>query len=630
MTDLFSNRKVSINIDAIMELVNKAPENSVMEKYDKDHNSIFSREEVIEFLNDIGQFNNEDGDSKSLSEKEALNLYNNIMSKDDKHFKKVKVFENGQNPIIDFLQKINRNFDIKKTLSERFDMIEPETAEKYKQLTDEQFENAKRLMRADTRKNLGSDEIYLFAQCHSDKTNIAIQLIELLNKECGTSKRYSLIELKSLIESGSQNFERIKRLLNIEGREFQLSLLDISKALNISEQELEDVIKRDPNFIIEKLDGNYTGIKTSVDKGTDFIYDNVTHKQVGRILKKETNQLKIKIQEDNNTHTKRIRYESKTNPEDVKIQEFRFDEQGNTISQTEFITGSGPLDICASHTDTNGNKTPMLWTNLDPDTGIRTIQKNFVSPDGTKTEYNYEQTPDGITVSEYKITDRNGNILLNQTRTFTQQDENHFISSLNGKVFETEFSDYKITILNKSTNEKHTIDLTGKIEPEQYSSIISVLKRMPADMLLKMENRRLDKFDDDWDASWSPENHILTMSTFEEEEYSYEALGILMHEFGHFIDTANSDSCDGILSGNEEFVKIYKEEYQNLLKTSSFWERQILDYFTSHTGELGGRLETLAESNLLLTNEYTSQRAFYLQKFFPKTIAKAAELLNNA
>ena len=127
MTDLFSNRKVSINIDAIMELVNKAPENSIMEKYDKDHNSIFSREEVIEFLNDIGQFNNEDGDSKSLSEKEALNLYNNIMSKDDKHFKKVKVFENGQNPIINFLQKINRNFDIEKTLSERFDMIEPET-----------------------------------------------------------------------------------------------------------------------------------------------------------------------------------------------------------------------------------------------------------------------------------------------------------------------------------------------------------------------------------------------------------------------------------------------------------------------------------------------------------------------
>ena len=40
------------------------------------------------------------------------------------------------------------------------------------------------------------------------------------------------------------------------------------------------------------------------------------------------------------------------------------------------------------------------------------------SPDGTRTQYLYENDPQGNRIVDYKITDKNGKVLLNKSQTF--------------------------------------------------------------------------------------------------------------------------------------------------------------------------------------------------------------------
>ena len=50
------------------------------------------------------------------------------------------------------------------------------------------------------------------------------------------------------------------------------------------------------------------------------------------------------------------------------------------------------------------------------------------SPDGTRTQYLYENDPQGNRIVDYKITDKNGKVLLNKSQTFEVINENKFIS----------------------------------------------------------------------------------------------------------------------------------------------------------------------------------------------------------
>lgn len=54
----------------------------------------------------------------------------------------------------------------------------------------------------------------------------------------------------------------------------------------------------------------------------------------------------------------------------------------------------------------DGTEKVLSSGSVDPKTGITTVKKNMVSLDGTKTEYLYEDDPQGNRISDYKITDK--------------------------------------------------------------------------------------------------------------------------------------------------------------------------------------------------------------------------------
>ena len=85
-----------------------------------------------------------------------------------------------------------------------------------------------------------------------------------------------------------------------------------------------------------------------------------------------------------------------------------------------------------------------------------------------------------------------------------------------------------------------------------------------------------------------------------------------------------------ILSEKPELKKIYKEEIENFNKKISEGERTNMNYFLpTSLSSADGLGELLAEVNALCTfnAEVDKTRALYLMRYFPRTIATAAELL---
>ena len=99
------------------------------------------------------------------------------------------------------------------------------------------------------------------------------------------------------------------------------------------------------------------------------------------------------------------------------------------------------------------------------------------------------------------------------------------------------------------------------------------------------------------------------------------------HEVGHL--------KDGFLHGisdNQDLQKIYNQEMGYFEANYPKTMQEIISYFNQQGGSgHTGLSEVVAETNLLLTSyghdDYLADRANFLAKYFPKTIAKIAEFL---
>ena len=78
-----SHNGININIKALQNILKSSEDVDFLSKYDKDKNSIFSKEEIAELSDDLIKFASKDGKADTLSVKEALDFYNYTMSKND-------------------------------------------------------------------------------------------------------------------------------------------------------------------------------------------------------------------------------------------------------------------------------------------------------------------------------------------------------------------------------------------------------------------------------------------------------------------------------------------------------------------------------------------------------------------
>ena len=290
--------------------------------------------------------------------------------------------------------------------------------------------------------------------------------------------------------------------------------------------------------------------------------------------------------------------------------------------------------------DENGNEKTESIAHKNPD-GSVTIEKNLESLDGTKTIYKYNGDENNISV-KYQVVSKDGKVLSNTERTFNRINENLAYSSLNGHKYKIETSQDAYTVTDEKTGEKTEIKKDETLFFDEDSARNhDVLDKLSGDMLLDMHNRQYKYHFNTTDGGCS--------DAYERRIYTPDDVYLFAHEQGHTkdligeIDSDYNDELDRTqgqqhrLMNNPKFRKPYEEEREAFMKNFSELEQNYIAYFIDridhYRGFDGGAIEMLANANAMTSTglPYSNDNiAFhYLQKYFPRTIAAAQEILNN-
>ncbi|MBR1943062.1 hypothetical protein IJ843_04950 [bacterium] len=314
------------------------------------------------------------------------------------------------------------------------------------------------------------------------------------------------------------------------------------------------------------------------------------------------------------------------------------DKKGN-VKRTEYTEPSqikGVMDI--KYVYPNGEVKQVSSGKVDPKTGITSIKKDMVSTSGTRTEYLFEDDPQGNRISDYKITDKNGKVLLQNSESFEVVAPNKFISAKNNERYEITADDESVNVKDMNNPErtatfKRGVDIVGDEE-----EIMKVLKKMPGEELLKLKKNV---------AELEGTTEILRSYSRTGKDkrtiHTGDDLFVILHELGHAVDMKDVDmnnlenTIQNAIFEDEKFNKIYAKEKDAFNKAFPDAQRNHIAYFINHethyNGEIGGRKETIAESNALLTtaktHEVLAMRSQYLQQHFPETIAYLHGKLNS-
>ena len=284
----------------------------------------------------------------------------------------------------------------------------------------------------------------------------------------------------------------------------------------------------------------------------------------------------------------------------------------------------------------NGETKQASKATVDKKTGIVSIKRDFKSNNGTRTQFLYEDDPKGNRIIDYKITDKNGKILMGLSKSFEVVDDNHFISSKNGYKYDITTDDKKLTVKDLHHNREASINFEEKLIGNK-KDLVNLLKKVSGEELLETVANigKMDSTDSIYQAGFSPVSKDVNIM---------DNLFVFLHELGHAKDSQNQKTYKEKLLGknkmftdNKDIKETYLRERETFNKFHSEEERNHVKYFTQakghYGGEFGGLAEVVAETNAI-TNSFADEksglsiRSQYLQQYFPETIAKIQDAMN--
>lgn len=241
--------------------------------------------------------------------------------------------------------------------------------------------------------------------------------------------------------------------------------------------------------------------------------------------------------------------------------------------------------------------------------------------------------------------DKDGNILTTENRTYEQIDEDTAISVHNGE-------EYKITGLKGSVitiehnGKKQVIDLekklashtedvrqnkNGQATPEQKEFLISMIKKQPADIIL-----RVDKETDNLVFLDCPEYEGYYNENGRALKASQKAdSGLIIHELGHAI--YDVDNGKGWGDNNQDYINTRAVEIENLQKSNAHQKiKDMMRKFTTQNypgqdpkeGLIMGANEEFAETFNIMNNidiDNVWYKSTAIIQYMPKSALMALE-----
>lgn len=481
------------------------------------------------------------------------------------------------------------------------------------------------------------------------KTLNEIALISDL-KTKNDEPRFSVLEVNNL--SKGMNNEELSKVRTLAGCSLTgddiISVAKNPKIKNIEKlaskiNELESLCGKEFDFVKFKnndYDKNSYELSATLNNGnqkTVILGENLDTESVEDVIYKQSengNRVVIKKTNDyrNNTISK-VRAEIvRKYPQPVVTDEVRIvKDASGKVQRTEYSSlseVSGVLD--SKYVYPNGERKIISSGNVDSKTGIVTIKKDFESLDGTKTQYEYFDDPQGNRICNYVITDKSGKALLNSSQTFEVVSENKFISSKNDKKYEINIKNNdKIIVKDLSENSETSINLNTFIKSNR-SNLLPMLKKMSGDELIAMSKnvKGMNGVDDTMKSTYMILDNVIKTGN---------NLFTALHELGHAkdykaYDLVNKETLKNILSTNKDINEIFETEKGQFNKAFPQAQRGHIGYFIANSDKNDGVCEAIAETNALLNakseDALFAVRSQYLQQYFPRTIALLASILD--
>lgn len=314
-------------------------------------------------------------------------------------------------------------------------------------------------------------------------------------------------------------------------------------------------------------------------------------------------------------------------------------DKNNNVQHYEYVKPSkvnGVFDI--KYVDAQGKEKIVSSGTIDEKTGIVSVQKDMKSPDGTRTQYLYENDPQGNRIVDYKITDKNGKVLMNKSQTFEIINENKFITSKNDEKYEINLTENSISVQDLKNKDKKATFSARENFIGDTKQLLSTLKQFPGEELIKLGETIdfLESISDPLDSFYTG-----AMRKIDTGNDPF----LFLHELGHAVDFKDVNGLSNetyektfykSITADKEVNKAFEEEKANFFKKYPQAQRDHIEYFmdtlTHYNGETGGLGEAIAETNALLSYgksyDPLAIRSQYLQQNFPKTIAILETKLN--
>lgn len=440
------------------------------------------------------------------------------------------------------------------------------------------------------------------------------KILDYLNNDISMNSIDGLLEMEKILSK--DEFDKLKNSFN--------TIVDYCKAHNIKYDNL--LILENKEFLV-LLDEN----------GNSSIMFDADGKMIQESILDSTNPNFNKERLVNKNGDKSVL--ARVEYEQLGFTDFAFytdniqtikDANGNFLYK-EFCLKSkdveGKFDVWRE--EANGKKYKIGLAEKTP-AGEIVLEKTLVANDGTKTDYNYMQSPDGSRLVYTKITEPDGKITENRQQ-FKVIDSNHVVSIENGMKYEIEYQADKI-IVTKDNGEKVELSIgSNEIESEGIISkdLLPIVKMLPGSALCDIKEFGLKKL---WlNTNKAQEGNAMFIASTGTIELSKQNsvpknVFVLLHELGHYRDYFK-------FRENKELNGIFKAELEAFNNSGTRVDAAAISYLIA-TGILkpgGMQQEFIAETNAIMHSSnyapYIEMRGQCLQKYFPKTFAKVVELL---
>ena len=307
------------------------------------------------------------------------------------------------------------------------------------------------------------------------------------------------------------------------------------------------------------------------------------------------------------------------------------DKDGNVLFKERYQKSQVPYRYNIYRTE-NGKEYIVGLAEKTP-AGDTVVEKTIISPDGTKNDCVYGQDADGSRFTYNKITDSDGNVLLDNHRKLKVIDEDHIQSTENGVVYDMKFDFFNGKLTVSQMNGDNVVDTVthefgeenDQIAPELYP----VMKQLPGSLFFQMRDLHFNQMCFVKDESLKNNAIYDGYSNIgiSPEQAKQDGAFTILHEFGHFLDDKYK------LCKDNDLLKIFEQEKSDFLKITSNKELSNMKYFVDelHKNKDGAITEVIAETyalmNILTTDPEIILRGEYLQQYFPKTMAYIANKL---